>query len=76
MYVNGINRRKKRGFRIVIFHFPLKFLFKVCIYLFILGYCIFVAVCGLSLGAVSGDFSLALQELLIAAASLVAEHGL
>ena len=37
---------------------------------------VFVAACGLSLVAVSGVYSVAVRGLLIAVASLVAEHGL
>ena len=37
---------------------------------------VFVAACGLSLVAASGSYSVAVHGLLIAVASLVAEHGL
>ena len=53
---------------------PLNFFFKL-IYFFWLCW-VFVATCGLSLVAVSGGYSVAVGGLLIAVASLVAEHGL
>ena len=53
----------------------LSFLINLFIYFWLLW--VFVAVRGLSLGVASGDYSfIVVRRLLIAVASLVAEHGL
>ena len=58
------------GYRYILFYFLIHlFIFKIYFGL----YCVFVAACGLSVVAVS---SLVVHGLLIAVASLVAEHGL
>ena len=56
-----------KGFRVSLFLY---------IYLFILGAWVFIAARGLSLVAESRGYSVAVCGLLIAVASLVAEHGL
>ena len=56
--------------------FFLKAVLYLLIYLFIWLCWVFVAACGLSLVAASEGYSVAVRRLLIAVASLVAEHGL
>ena len=57
--------------------FVVKAFFKKFIYLIYFWPCwVFVAVRGLSLVVVSGGYSVTVSRLLIAVASLVAEHGL
>ena len=57
-------------------HIKMIFLYFKNLFIYFWLHWVFVAVRGLSLVAVSGGYSVAVRELLIAVASLVAEHGL
>ena len=58
-------------------YLPQNFFFNLFILFIYFWLCwVFVAACGLSLGAVSGGYSVDVCGLLIAVASLLAEHGL
>ena len=58
----------------LLFYFYLFILINLFIYFWLCW--VFVAACGLSLVAASGGYSVAVRGLLIAVASLVAEHRL